>query len=81
MVHAIAAKEGPPEYLTDHQASLMIGVSRKTTYRWRLDGGGPPYIRVGQRKVFYRVADIAKWMIDRTYAHRAEEAVSQSSTP
>lgn len=32
-----------------------------TLARWRKEGYGPKWIRVGKRKVFYRESDLALW--------------------
>ena len=66
----------PPEYLTDKQLCEMLHIDERTTGRWRTDGGGPPYVRVGDRRVLYRRADVDAWLAARTFKHRAAEAVA-----
>lgn len=39
--------------------ALRLGVA--TLHRWRKAGKGPPYIEMG-RKVYYRRADLDRWI-------------------
>jgi predicted DNA-binding transcriptional regulator AlpA len=64
------------EYLTDQQLCDLLHVNPRTSMRWRRDGGGPPFIRVGERRVLYRASDVNSWLAARTFAHRAAEAVA-----
>jgi len=38
-----------------------LGVSVQTVRRWRYDGGGPDFLRLGG-SIRYREADVEKWM-------------------
>lgn len=38
-----------------------IGVARQTLARWRVQGNGPKYVKVG-RLVFYRAGDVRAWL-------------------
>ncbi len=62
------------EFLTDQQLSDMLGITTRTTLRWRRDGNGPPFVRAGLRRVLYRRADVLAWAASRTFSHRAAEA-------
>ena len=62
------------EFLTDQQLANLLGVTTRTTLRWRRDGGGPPYVRVGLRYVRYRRADVDAWASTRTFRTLAAEA-------
>lgn len=64
------------EFLTDAQLCALLHVDDRTTLRWRIDGEGPPFVRVGQRRVLYRRNDVDGWIAARTYKHRAAEAVA-----
>ncbi len=63
------------EFLTDDDLCNLVRKDKRTTQRWRNSGEGPPYIRVGKRHILYRRADVEAWLADRTYPHRASEAV------
>jgi len=68
------------ELLTDSELCDMLDVSSRTTMRWRRDGGGPAFVRVGERRIMYRRSDVTAWLTARTFPHRAAEAVAQSIT-
>jgi excisionase family DNA binding protein len=62
------------EFLTDEQLAKLLKVDKRTTARWRNDEGGPPYLRVGPRRILYRRRDVEEWIRSRTFASRATEA-------
>lgn len=54
----------PPEDDTLISAAHLpdfIGVARQTLARWRHEGSGPPFVRVGSR-IFYRAEDVRDWL-------------------
>ncbi len=63
----------PWRYLDENAAAAALGVSPRTLQRWRRDGGGPRYIRVGLRRVTYDPAVIEEWAAERSFPHRAAE--------
>jgi predicted DNA-binding transcriptional regulator AlpA len=67
------------EFLTDEQLAIMLSVTMRTTLRWRRDGGGPPYVRVGSRRVLYRRTDVLAWAVARTFPTLAAEAVAKTT--
>ena len=67
------------EFLTDDQLCKLLHVNKRTTLRWRRDGGGPAFVRAGERRIIYRRDDVEAWLAARTFPHRAAEAVSQSA--
>jgi hypothetical protein len=64
------------DYLTDAQLADRLHVTTRTTMRWRRDGSGPSYLRVGVRRLLYRQADVESWLANRSFAHRAAEATA-----
>lgn len=48
--------------LTTDEAARYLEVSAVTLKRWRAIRTGPPYLRVGQRKIRYRVEDLDSWL-------------------
>jgi hypothetical protein len=68
------------EFLTEEQLAMLLKVDKRTTMRWRFEGGGPSYVRVGIRRgrVLYRRRDVDVWLTARTFKHIAEEAASGS---
>jgi excisionase family DNA binding protein len=51
--------------LGNGQAANYLGVSENTLPRWRWQGFGPRFIKVG-RKVLYRVEDLEDFLKGRT---------------
>jgi predicted DNA-binding transcriptional regulator AlpA len=66
-------------FLSDRQLADMLGVTTRTTLRWRRDGEGPKYVRAGLRRVLYWKPDVLEWAAARTYAHLAAEAVGREA--
>jgi helix-turn-helix protein len=61
------------EYIDEDGLNARYLIPPRTAQRWRATGDGPPFVRLGRRRVVYRVADIERWLTERTYAHRADE--------
>ena len=47
------------------QAPSYLGIARQTLARWRCEGGGPKFVKLG-RLVFYRAGDLRTWINERT---------------
>jgi len=57
--------------LTALMAAEVLHVSPKTLERWRLEGFGPRWIRVG-RKPLYRLSDLIDWLDANTVNSTSE---------
>lgn len=55
-----------PEYLSTHQAAILVGLTDRGMEDMRLRNEGPPYTHVG-RKVRYRAADLRDWAESRRF--------------
>ena len=66
------------EYIDEEGLSERYLIPPRTAQRWRASGGGPPFIRLGRRRVAYRVADVERWLQERTYQSRADELARQT---
>ncbi len=64
-------------YLNDKEVSARYPVNERSLQRWRNTGDGPPYIRVGARRVLYRESDIIAWMERKTFQSHEAELASQ----
>ena len=51
-----------------HQMPRYIGIAQQTAARWRCEGQGPAFIKVG-RRIFYRAGDVRQWLQSRRRAH------------
>jgi predicted DNA-binding transcriptional regulator AlpA len=66
-------REASRKYLDEAAMAARLGVSRRTLQRWRAEGGGPPYVRLGPRRVAYEEAAADAWAAGRSFASRAAE--------
>jgi hypothetical protein len=60
-------------YLDEQSFCDQYHIGRRTAQRWRVTGDGPPFVRVGPRRVIYRLSDCEAWAATRTHRHRAAE--------
>lgn len=63
----------PDRYLDESSFCSLYGVRPRTAQRWRVTGDGPAFVRIGPRRIAYRLSDCEAWAARRTFAHRAEE--------
>ena len=66
--------------LPETEVAERIGCSTRTLERWRQlgIGAGPPYVRVGPRRLGYRESDLVSWIAQRPqFESRAQELASQ----
>lgn len=61
------------EFLGEDDVARRLGVSARTLARWRTTGDGPPFVRMGARRIGYRPADIEAWAAARTFGSQAAE--------
>jgi hypothetical protein len=61
------------EYVTEQGLYERYLIPPRTAQRWRSNGDGPRWIRLGRRRVLYRISDVEEWLRARTYRHRADE--------
>jgi len=70
----------PDTYLTEREFSERYHVSARTAQRWRYTGeGGPPFVRLGFRRVGYRLSDCEAWAAARTFQSRAAETAEAAA--
>lgn len=58
--------------LRQGEAARLLTVSPRTLERWRLEGTGPKFLKLG-RRVVYRASDMADWIAARE-RHSTSEA-------
>ncbi len=66
-------------YLTEREFSERYHLAPRTVQRWRTTGDGPAFVRVGPRRIIYRLSDCEAWASARTYSHRSAELAAQSA--
>ena len=59
------------DLIPDDDADPIFGNSKITRGRWRREGGGPPFIKIG-RRIFYPRAKLADWIRGREASSTAE---------
>jgi predicted DNA-binding transcriptional regulator AlpA len=69
------------QYLSEAEVAARYHLGRRTVQRWRQSGAGPSWIRLGQRRILYRLSDCEAWAAARTYRHRADELSRQVGVP
>lgn len=61
-------------YLTEVEFADRYKLSRRTVQRWRYTGdGGPAWVRLGFRRIGYRLSDCEAWAAGHTFSSRAHE--------
>jgi hypothetical protein len=77
---ASTGEQWPDEYITEQGLQERYFIPPRTAQRWRSSGDGPRWIRLGRRRILYRVRDVEEWLRERTYKHRADELARQLAT-
>jgi len=44
---------------------IAANCSLRTAARWRMNGSGPPFIKLGPRRIGYRRSAVEAWLSDR----------------
>jgi predicted DNA-binding transcriptional regulator AlpA len=55
-------KGGFVPFLTPKELSKQISVSVKTLERWRKEKVGPPFVKIGNKRIRYHIKDIDAWV-------------------
>ncbi len=50
------------EYLTTRELADLLHVSLWGLMRWRHDGDGPPFVRVGRNTIRYPHRELQEWL-------------------
>ena len=62
--------------LSQREAAVLLGLSPRTLERWRVSGGGVPFVKAG-RRVLYRPSDLDTWIASRVVASTSERRAGQ----
>ena len=73
----VASKKFTPTTLPDgflpalntHQAAEYTGLASATLETLRCRGNGPLFVRYSRRAIRYKIADLDRWMSERTIAN------------
>ena len=56
---------GEHHRLRTGQAAEYLGCSPRTLEKWRIEGGGPPYIELSSRLIVYDTNDLDRWLASK----------------
>ena len=71
--HAYDLERRALEVLRPLEAAEELRLSKRTLERMRVNGDGPKYVRLGSRRIGYRIADLRDWLASRTYSSTSHE--------
>ena len=74
----IKAKE-PIILISSKRTAAMLGIKLQTLRRWRYEGKGPEYIRMGAKigsRVAYRIDAVERWIESHSFRSTAHETVT-----
>jgi excisionase family DNA binding protein len=63
--------------LTQTETAELLRLSERTLERWRVQGGGPVFCKLGKR-VLYRQADLEKWIASHAVGSTSEASCLSS---
>ena len=66
------------EHFTPSTLEEKIGLSKSTLARYRCEGNGPAYIKVG-RKILYPKQAVNDWMQENTYSSTSQYSPAHSA--
>jgi hypothetical protein len=69
---ALKVAESMPKLLTPNQVATALGVTERTLERWRMRGGGPPYVSLTRRTVHYSKQPLAALVSARVKENTAQ---------
>ena len=55
------SKEILDVYFNEDGAAAQVNRTKQTLVRWRKEGGGPPFTKIG-RTYYYRKTSLLKWL-------------------
>lgn len=64
--------------ISDADFCAEMGVNNRTSLRWRNEGVGPRFMKIGGA-IRYDRADVDAWLRSRTFEHRAGQITGRSA--
>jgi predicted DNA-binding transcriptional regulator AlpA len=58
--------DAPDPILSEQEYVAWVNTSRSTAQRQRLDGSGPEFIQLSERRIGYRKSAVEAWLLART---------------
>lgn len=60
-MHSVLPQD-PDVLLSRADLARILPISRRTLDLWAQQGKGPPFLKVGPRRVAYRAGDVRRWL-------------------
>ena len=67
------------QLLDEKQTASLLGLTPRAMQNFRYRGSGPPYVKISNRCVRYRMEDILQFIDERTCTSTSDDAVSHKS--
>lgn len=61
--------------LSETETAEELSLSLRTLQAMRLDGTGPAFIKLTERRIGYAISELERWIADRTVSSTAEATV------
>ena len=58
------------QLMTPREMADRLGVALITLRKWRQQGKGPRYLKLGYRTIRYRIEDVVAWEIEQANTRR-----------
>lgn len=59
-------------YLSTREVADLLGMSPHTINRWRYEGTGPKFVRIGSKVCRYRAEDVEQWINEQEEGNNVE---------
>ena len=66
-------------FVTENQAAEHLTVAVRTLQRWRCEGAGPRWYRLGKRRCAYKLSDLESWA-ERNACRSTAEAKQRAAS-
>ena len=78
--NVISEKKSHDGLISEQEASERLGLSKAWFQRKRVEGGDPPFVKIGSR-VRYKLSELDVWCAKNTVAHTTEWTAKNNSAP
>jgi predicted DNA-binding transcriptional regulator AlpA len=67
--------------INERALSLRTGISVRTYQKWRMTGGGPPFVKVSSRCIRYRLSDVSSWIDQNSSTSISQSEIEPTELP
>lgn len=67
--------------MTEKQTAANLNLSPRTLQRFREQGTGPKYLRLGARRIGYKITDIENWLDSCAHQNAVNERAAKQQSP